>query len=50
MSRTATRGKTTHQNQITGEYGDEFVKTRVHAMGYLYSLYGPVEAGIDGII
>jgi hypothetical protein len=44
------RGKTIHPNQITGEYGAALVKARAHAMGFLYTPYGPVEAGIDGII
>jgi hypothetical protein len=50
MALAASRGKTIRPNQITGEYGAALVKLRAHAMGFLYSLYGPVEAGIDGII
>lgn len=44
------RRKKIHTNLITGEHGAALVKARVHAMGFLYSPYGPVEAGIDGII
>jgi hypothetical protein len=50
MTMTTSRGKTIRPNQITGEYGAALVKVRTHAMGFLYSPYGPVEAGIDGII
>ncbi len=50
MYSTALRGKTIRQNQITGELGAALVKVRAHAMGFLYTPYGPVEAGIDGII
>jgi hypothetical protein len=50
MSNSGVRNKTIHQNQITGEHGAALVKVRAHAMGFLYSPYGPVEAGIDGII
>jgi hypothetical protein len=41
------RGKRITQNQVIGEQGAAIVKTRVHAMGFLYTPYGPVEAGID---
>lgn len=44
------RGKTIRQNQITGEHGAALAKLRAHDMGFLYTPYGPVEAGIDGII
>jgi hypothetical protein len=50
MVKTTVRGKTIHQNQITGEHGAALVKLRAHDMGFLYTPYGPVEAGIDGII
>lgn len=50
MTVAALRGKTIRPNQITGEHGAALVKARAHAMGFLYSPYGPVEAGIDGII
>lgn len=44
------RPKTIHQNQITGEQGATLVKAQAHAMDFLYTVYGPVEAGIDGLI
>ncbi len=50
MTTIASRGKKIRPNQITGEQGVALVKLRVHAMGFLYSVYGPVEAGIDGFI
>jgi hypothetical protein len=50
MFKPAVRGKTIRQNQITGEHGAALVKLRAHDMGFLYTPYGPVEAGIDGII
>ncbi|HME25874.1 MAG TPA: DUF4365 domain-containing protein [Acetobacteraceae bacterium] len=50
MTIVASRGKTVRPNQITGEHGAALVKARAHAMGFLYSPYGPVEAGIDGVI
>src|SRR2546428_130895 len=42
--------KTITQAQITGEHGVALVKDRVHAMGFLFTPYGPVEAGIDALI
>jgi hypothetical protein len=50
MNSIGVRNKTIHQNQITGKRGAALVKVRAHEMGFLYSPYGPVEAGIDGII
>jgi hypothetical protein len=44
------RPKTISQAQITGEHGVALVKDRAHAMGFLFTTYGPVEAGIDGLI
>jgi hypothetical protein len=44
------RPKTISQAQITGERGVALVKERVHAMGFLFTPYGPVEAGLDGLI
>jgi Domain of unknown function (DUF4365) len=44
------RSKTITQGQITGERGQALAKARAHEMGFLYSPYGPVEAGIDGLI
>ena len=42
--------KTITQAQITGEHGVALVKDRVHALGFLFTPYGPVEAGIDALI
>jgi hypothetical protein len=36
-------GKLLSQNQITGEQGAALVKARAHAMGFLYTPYGPVD-------
>ena len=44
------RPKTISQAQITGEQGAAIVKERTHDMGFLFTTYGPVEAGIDGLI
>jgi hypothetical protein len=44
------KSKTITQAQITGEHGVALVKDRVHAMGFLFTPYGPVEAGIDALI
>ncbi len=50
MSESDVRPKKIHLNQITGEQGAALVKARAHAMGFLYTVNGPVEAGIDGFI
>jgi hypothetical protein len=50
MSDVSARPKTITQGQITGEHGAALVKARAHDMGFLYTPYGPVEAGIDGLI
>jgi cell division inhibitor SulA len=42
--------KTISQAQITGERGVAIVKERVHAMGFLFTITGQTEAGIDGFI
>src|SRR5215470_10264479 len=44
------RPKTITQGQITGEQGVALAKAQAHAMGFLYTPYGPVEAGIDALI
>lgn len=44
------RPKTISNSQITGEQGAAIVKERAHDMGFLFTTYGPVEAGIDGLI
>mgnify|MGYP000866747292 CR=1 FL=1 len=50
MSESDVRPKKIHLNQIAGEQGAALVKARAHAMGFLYTVNGPVEAGIDGFI
>lgn len=42
--------KTISKSQITGEHGVALAKERTHAMGFLFTPYGPVEAGIDALI
>lgn len=42
--------KTISSAQITGEHGVALTKERTHAMGFLFTPYGPVEAGIDALI
>ena len=50
MTVATSRPKTISQAQVTGEQGAAFVKERAHDMGFLFTPYGPVEAGIDGLI
>jgi hypothetical protein len=50
MSQVDVRQKTITQSQITGEHGAALVKVQAHAMGFLYTVNGPVEAGVDGFI
>jgi hypothetical protein len=50
MNQVDVRPKTITQNQITGEHGATLVKAQAHAMGFLYTVNGPVEAGVDGLI
>lgn len=38
------------RQQIAGSQGEAFVRERANAMGFLYSTYGPIEAGIDGLL
>jgi hypothetical protein len=38
------------RQQIAGSQGEAFVKERANAMGFLYSPYGPPEAGYDGLL
>ncbi|MBV8188989.1 MAG: DUF4365 domain-containing protein [Alphaproteobacteria bacterium] len=47
---TAHHGKTISAAQIIGERGVALAKERAHAMGFLFTPYGPVEAGIDALI
>lgn len=44
------RPKTISNAQVIGEQGAAVVKERAHDMGFLFSTYGQVEAGIDGLI
>lgn len=44
------RPKVISKAQIIGEQGAAIVKERAHDMGFLFSYYGQVEAGIDGLI
>src|SRR5262245_18187380 len=50
MSNVDSRPKTITQVQITGEHAVALAKSQAHAMGFLYTPYGPVEAGIDALI
>ena len=36
--------------QIIGQQGEAFVSTRANAMGLMFSRYGPLEAGMDGLL
>lgn len=42
--------KTITNAQIIGAQGETFVSTRANAMGFMFSRYGPIEAGIDGFL
>lgn len=42
--------KTITNQQITGARGEAFVTERANGMGFLFSRYGPVEAGLDGLL
>ena len=42
--------KTVTNAQITGSRGESFVSERANAMGFMFSRYGPLEAGIDGLL
>lgn len=37
-------------NQIIGERGVALAKDKAHEMGFLFTTYGPVEAGIDALV
>jgi len=50
MTTPINHSKTITQAQVIGEQGLAIVKERVHDMGFLFTPYGPVEAGIDGLI
>ena len=42
--------KTVTNSQIVGTRGESFVGERANAMGFMFSRYGPLEAGIDGLL
>ena len=42
--------KTITANQIIGQQGETRVSERANAMGFLYTAYGRVEAGLDGLL
>ena len=42
--------KTVTDAQLIGRQGETFVSTRANAMGFMFSRYGPLEAGIDGFL
>ncbi|WP_425403539.1 DUF4365 domain-containing protein [Hwanghaeella sp.] len=42
--------KTITDPQIIGAQGEAFVSERANSMGFMYSSYGRVEAGIDGLL
>lgn len=43
-------GKTITDQQIIGRQGESLVSTRANAMGFMFSSYGPLEAGMDGLL
>jgi len=42
--------KTITRQQLAGSQGESFVRERANAMGFMFSSYGPPEAGIDGLL
>jgi hypothetical protein len=42
--------KTVTNQQLVGSQGEAFVKERANAMGLMFTPYGPLEAGIDGLL
>ena len=42
--------KTITNQQIIGSRGEAFVSERANAMGFMFSRYGPPEAGMDGLL
>lgn len=42
--------KTITNQQIIGNRGEAFVSERANAMGFMFSRYGPLEAGMDGLL
>jgi hypothetical protein len=42
--------KTITDQQLLGNRGEAFVNERANAMGFMFSRYGPLEAGMDGLL
>jgi Domain of unknown function (DUF4365) len=42
--------KTITRQQLAGSQGEALVRERANAMGFLFSPYGALEAGIDGLL
>lgn len=42
--------KTITDQQLVGSRGEAFVNERANAMGFMFTRYGPLEAGIDGLL
>ena len=42
--------KTITNQQLIGTRGETFVSERANAMGFMFSRYGPLEAGLDGLL
>ena len=42
--------KTITNQQLIGYRGEAFVSERANAMGFMFSRYGPLEAGMDGLL
>lgn len=42
--------KTITNQQLIGAQGEAFVSERANAMGFVFSRYGPLEAGMDGLL
>lgn len=42
--------KTITDQQLIGSRGEAFVNERANAMGFIFTRYGPLEAGIDGLL
>lgn len=42
--------KTITDQQLIGNRGEAFVNERANAMSFMFSRYGPLEAGIDGLL
>ena len=42
--------KTITRQQLIGSRGEAFVNEKANGMGFLYTRYGPLEAGVDGLL